>query len=391
MRWITRALIAAAALVGVSAPAGAAMKNGSASMQISDPALAMEFSSAAKRGPVFRPPPRVNRPAPVRINRPAPRPQQPRVIRQAPHPHKPPVVRNIPRTPSAPRGTPKTTPHMPKNPPVQSQKLPGRSQKPPISSQQLPHTRPTLPARTIPGGRDGGIAGPNNAPRIPNRKDGGFAGPKLPPRTGPSLPPSKIGKLAPPIFIGKIKGRNYSLIRGPRFIFRNGILRRLALMAAIPPLLYAGEEYAPYGYVALPRPVCEGITDDGCRLSWESVPVDGGPDEVQCVQFCPRNYVPRPVAAVAEPLPAVQAGPGCELVVYPETNFAEPSWAVNADQPDLGDWDKRISSVRVVSGTWDFFTEKNFGGETIRISKGEQADLGPDWKDQISSLMCTQQ
>jgi hypothetical protein len=87
----------------------------------------------------------------------------------------------------------------------------------------------------------------------------------------------------------------------------------------------------------------------------------------------------------------VAAGPGCELVVYPEPNFSDPSWAVNADQPELGDWDKRIESVRVVSGTWDFFTEKNFGGETIRLSKGEHADLGTDWKDQISSLMCTQQ
>jgi hypothetical protein len=277
---------------------------------------------------------------------------------------------------------------LPKNPPIQSQKTPIQSQKLPRSeTRTIPHTRPGLPPRTIPS-RDGGFAGPN-APRIPNQKDGGFAGPKLPPRTTPNLPPSRVGKLAPPIAIGAIKGRRYSLIRGPRFFFRNGLLRQLALITAIPALLVAGEEYAPYGYVALPRPVCEGVTDDGCRLSWENVPVDGGPDELQCVQFCRRNYVPQSVAT--GPLPVVEAGPGCELVVYPEPNFSDPSWAVNADQPELGDWDKRIESVRVVSGTWDFFTEKNFGGETIRLSKGEHADLGPDWKDQISSLMCTQQ
>ena len=33
--------------------------------------------------------------------------------------------------------------------------------------------------------------------------------------------------------------------------------------------------------------------------------------------------------------------------------------------------------MRVASGTWDFFSDQEFTGETMRLAPGEYADLGP--------------
>ena len=42
------------------------------------------------------------------------------------------------------------------------------------------------------------------------------------------------------------------------------------------------------------------------------------------------------------------------------------------------------------SGTWDFFTDEDFGGETVRMGPGPYPDLGPDWTKKIGSFMCVQ-
>ncbi|BBF92039.1 hypothetical protein BLTE_07240 [Blastochloris tepida] len=36
-----------------------------------------------------------------------------------------------------------------------------------------------------------------------------------------------------------------------------------------------------------PARLCEGLTEDGCRLRWQEVPTIEGPAEYQCVAYCP--------------------------------------------------------------------------------------------------------
>jgi hypothetical protein len=100
----------------------------------------------------------------------------------------------------------------------------------------------------------------------------------------------------------------------------------------------------------------------------------------------------RKTGAVAA-APPVAAAPrqGCEVVVYQDKDLAGTPFKTTEDQPLLNDqWDKHISSINVISGTWDFSTEAQFGGDAMRLAPGSYRDLGPNWDDQISSFMCTQ-
>jgi hypothetical protein len=51
-------------------------------------------------------------------------------------------------------------------------------------------------------------------------------------------------------------------------------------------------------------------------------------------------------------------------------------------------WQSAISSIRVQAGTWDFFIDGNYGGNTMRLAAGIYPTLTPDWDKKISSLMC---
>jgi hypothetical protein len=46
--------------------------------------------------------------------------------------------------------------------------------------------------------------------------------------------------------------------------------------------------------------------------------------------------------------------------------------------------------VQVRSGTWDFFSDQQFTGETMRLAPGSYADLGPQWTKRAGSFMCVQ-
>jgi hypothetical protein len=45
--------------------------------------------------------------------------------------------------------------------------------------------------------------------------------------------------------------------------------------------------YAPYAYLPVAEPVCEGYTEDGCILRWTEVPTEEGDLVPQCVTYCP--------------------------------------------------------------------------------------------------------
>jgi Beta/Gamma crystallin len=53
-----------------------------------------------------------------------------------------------------------------------------------------------------------------------------------------------------------------------------------------------------------------------------------------------------------------------EIVVFKDANFHGDEWRTNLDYTWVGsDWNDTISSIIVVSGTWQFYTDANYGGE----------------------------
>jgi hypothetical protein len=121
----------------------------------------------------------------------------------------------------------------------------------------------------------------------------------------------------------------------------------------------------------------------------------------QCVQYCPQGYTaPPPVALVSPPIPTVPApeepdvGPapaGCEMAIYSEENFGGVSSETGEDQPQLGEvgWGEEIASIEIKAGTWDFYSEEEFGGETIRLGAGTYPVLPENWSKRINCFMCT--
>jgi hypothetical protein len=185
-----------------------------------------------------------------------------------------------------------------------------------------------------------------------------------------------------------IRNRRISTFTGRRFWWRGG-WRVLIGITLLTGFAVGPDFYYPEGYIALAEPVCTGYTDDGCALRWQDVAADDGSTIPQCVEFCPR--VRRPVAASAAPPVAAAPRGGCEVEVFKDPNLAGGSFRTGEDQPLLNeDWDKKIASINVISGTWDFTTEQQYNGDAMRLTPGTYRDLGPNWVDQISSFMCAQ-
>jgi hypothetical protein len=150
--------------------------------------------------------------------------------------------------------------------------------------------------------------------------------------------------------------------------------------------------------VSLAEPVCSGVTPEGYRLTWRDVPTDGGALIPQCVAYYPRGRtapvmsagVPGRTVTGAQPVAAAMAQ-GCLVEIYSQVAFTGTSSDVAADQPRLSDfgWDKQISSLDVKSGTWDFYSEPDYGGQMVRLVPGQYSNLEA-WDKEISSFMCTQ-
>ncbi|HTZ34713.1 MAG TPA: beta/gamma crystallin-related protein [Stellaceae bacterium] len=92
---------------------------------------------------------------------------------------------------------------------------------------------------------------------------------------------------------------------------------------------------------------------------------------------------------VAAPAAPAKAQVGCDVIVYWDANFRGESWRTQRDQPYVGDhWNDQISSIRILSGYWEFFWDINYGGERLRLAPGDYAFVGNHWNDQISSFRC---
>ena len=87
--------------------------------------------------------------------------------------------------------------------------------------------------------------------------------------------------------------------------------------------------------------------------------------------------------------PAMALGT-CQLAIYSEPNFGGTNATATDEQPNLSanGWQNQIASVQVKAGTWDFFSDQQFTGETMRLAPGSYADLGPQWTRHAGSFMC---
>jgi hypothetical protein len=189
--------------------------------------------------------------------------------------------------------------------------------------------------------------------------------------------------------VTSVRGRRFTTFTGRRFWVRGG-WHTLIGIGLLTGFAIGPDFFYPEGYVALAEPTCTGYSDDGCALRWQDVAADDGSTIPTCVQFCPR--VRKPVEVGAAPAP-VAAAPrsGCEVEVFQAKNLSGQSFKTTEDQPLLNDqWDKHIASINVVSGTWDFATEQQYGGDAMRLAPGTYRDLGANWDGQISSFMCSQ-
>ena len=158
---------------------------------------------------------------------------------------------------------------------------------------------------------------------------------------------------------------------------------------AIGVVVFGGTYYWPDAYVGLAGPYCAGLTPDGCRLNWQLVNFADGGSDWQCVQFCPRpGVLPPPQAVALAPPPPPQGT--CQVTIFSESNFAGTGVPTSEEQPRLSEsgWQNQIASIQVQSGTWDFYSEENFGGETMRLAPGPYPALTPEWTKHIGSFMC---
>jgi len=93
---------------------------------------------------------------------------------------------------------------------------------------------------------------------------------------------------------------------------------------------------------------------------------------------------------VPDVAPVSDASPGlCRVVVYWDADFKGERWEAEQNQTYVGDhWNDQISSIRVISGTWRFYWDANYGGEMVEVKPGEYRYVGGHWNDQISSFRC---
>jgi hypothetical protein len=84
-----------------------------------------------------------------------------------------------------------------------------------------------------------------------------------------------------------------------------------------------------------------------------------------------------------------QARDVCD-VVYWDANFGGESMRSQGDISYVGNhWNDQISSIRVLSGFWEFYWDADYRGEVLRLGPGNYPYVGDHWNDQISSFRCS--
>lgn len=189
-----------------------------------------------------------------------------------------------------------------------------------------------------------------------------------------------------------VGGRLFPLIRERRAFWSGGRRRFFVPLASLGIAAIAGSYWYPDAFVAINGPACTGITPDGCRLQWRDVDFEDGGDAPQCVQYCPQSGPPPAQVAELPPPPPLTQDGACQLTVFAEPEFGGQSEPTSENAPSLGEsgWQDAIASIKVQSGTWDFFTGENFGGDALRLPAGSYPTLAPEWSGKIGSFMCVE-
>src|SRR6266851_3339090 len=268
----------------------------------------------------------------------------------------------------------------------------------------LPFNSPSALAPNLPPNNPGAL-GPNFSPANPNFVHGGATAPQGPAiiKLGPSQPVvnSTLLKPAPgafqqtkPVFPAvHLHDKFWPIHKDSKFMWVRSQRRLFVPVALLGVVVIGGSYWYPDGYVSMDGPACTGFTPDGCQLQWRMVDFEDGGGEPQCVQYCPRVGPPPEQVAILPPPPPPPAENGaCQTTIYSEPNFAGNSAPTGDSQPSLSQtgWRNEISSIVVGAGTWDFFSDETFGGESMRLAPGTYPTLSAEWTKRIGSFMCVQ-
>ncbi|GET35314.1 CAP domain-containing protein [Microseira wollei] len=76
------------------------------------------------------------------------------------------------------------------------------------------------------------------------------------------------------------------------------------------------------------------------------------------------------------------------IEIFIDSNFSgATSGRLDKDSSYVGDfWNDKISSVKIYSGTWEFFEDVNYQGRSFRLNAGNYPVFSNDWNDVISSF-----
>jgi hypothetical protein len=85
-----------------------------------------------------------------------------------------------------------------------------------------------------------------------------------------------------------VHGRNFSYWRGGPYRVRHGNgWRTFVALGALSAIAVGSTTYYPYAYISAPQDICEGLTEDGCQMTWQDVETVEGGVAPQCVAYCP--------------------------------------------------------------------------------------------------------
>jgi Beta/Gamma crystallin len=260
-----------------------------------------------------------------------------------------------------------------------------------LNNQNFQHAAPTNGPKVNPGG----VATPAH-PGGASPAQGVIGGMKQGPGAVAATPvgikqgPGRLQQVRPAFPAVSVNNRFWPILKGPKFMWVGGYRHFFVPVGLLGVAFIGGSYWYPDGYVSIAGPACYGLTPDGCQLHWRMVDFEDGGGEPQCVQYCPQAGPPPAAAAPLPPPPALMQSGTCELTIFSDPNFAGLSAPTSDNQPLLSQtgWQNEISSVQIQSGTWDFFSGENFGGESMRLTSGQYPTLVPEWTKRIGSFMC---
>ena len=67
-----------------------------------------------------------------------------------------------------------------------------------------------------------------------------------------------------------------------------------------------------------------------------------------------------------------------QIIAFDKENFEGDHTHIFGDMPKLGKWDNSISSMIILSGTWEFFDDENSQGKSMaKLGPGKYANVTP--------------